>query len=87
MESLVLCHILWPEWNGLDLWFISLGLQTFNNSQGNGQGATQSCYSRKEAKLEANGNKSTGSAHTIQEEGYSVCPEQGKAGGCSDRLR
>lgn len=43
-------------------------------------------YSRREAKLEAKSNKSTGSAHTTQEEGYSICPGQGKAGGCSDRL-
>lgn len=42
--------------------------------------------SRREAKLEAKSNKSTGSAHTTQEEGYSICPGQGKADGCSDRL-
>lgn len=38
MESLVFHHIVWP---GLDLWFISLRLWTFDNSQGNSQGANR----------------------------------------------
>lgn len=80
MESLVFHHIVCP---GLDLWFISLGLWTFDNSQGNGQGANRVATP---VKLEDKGDKSTGSAYTIQEVGCSICPGQGKAGGGSDRL-
>lgn len=49
-------------------------------------GSKQSGYSRREVKLEDKGDKSTGSAYTIQEVGCSICPGQGKAGGGSDRL-